>query len=122
MSEMTVDAVRAFVLDQIAGTMQAGNIAPEEIDDDTDLLAEGFVDSLGVLELIAAVSDRFGVEGDWEDYEPDDILVVGPFCRYTVSHARIIRAGEESAPSESRSAPASRREESLDHPSSRDPT
>ena len=95
MSDLREEDVRAFLLDQIDGKLRAVNIAPEDVDDRTDLLAAGIVDSLGVLELISLVSDHFGVEGDWEDYEPEDILVVGPFCRYAVSRARGGRVGEE---------------------------
>ena len=88
MSTTTEVEVRAFLLDRIDERLQAANIAPDAVDDGTDLLESGVVDSLGVLELITVVSDHFGVEGDWEDYEPEDILVVGPFCRYAASHAR----------------------------------
>lgn len=94
MSEASVEGVRAFLLDQINPWLRASNIAPEDINDSTDLLSAGIVDSLGVLELVAAVSDYFNVDGDWEDYEPEDILVVGPFCRYTASRARSGRLGE----------------------------
>ena len=92
MSKTSEAEIRAFLLDRIDERLQAANIAPEAVDDGIDLLASGVVDSLGVLELITVVSDHFGVEGDWEDYEPQDILVVGPFCRYAASHARRSRA------------------------------
>jgi acyl carrier protein len=95
MSETTEADVRAFLLDRIGERLRAVNVAPEDVEDRTDLLAAGIVDSFGVLELIAAVSDHFGVEGDWEDYEPEDVLVVGPFCRYAASRARSGSADDE---------------------------
>jgi acyl carrier protein len=79
--------VRAFVFDQLAARFDEAGITAEDVRDETDLLAGGIVDSLGVLELIAMVSDRFGVEDEWDDYDPDQLLVVGPFCRYVAEKA-----------------------------------
>jgi acyl carrier protein len=79
--------VRRFVLDRLADRLDAAGIRPDEVTDETDLFANGVVDSLEVLETIAAVSDEFGVDGDWEDYDPEDLLVIGPFCRYVESRA-----------------------------------
>jgi acyl carrier protein len=79
--------VRRFVLDRLADRLDAAGIRPDEVTDETDLFANGVVDSLEVLETIAAVSDEFGVDGDWEDYDPEDLLVLGPFCRYVESRA-----------------------------------
>ncbi len=64
-----------------AGSHAAG-LDASDVRDDTDLLGDGILDSLDVLELMAAVGDQYGIEGDWEDYDPEEILVVGPFCRY----------------------------------------
>ena len=88
MSRSDVDHVRAFLLDHVRGNLQAASVTLGDVDDRTNLFAAGIVDSFGVLELITVVSDRFDVEGDWEDYEPEEILVVGPFCRYVADRAR----------------------------------
>ena len=94
MSGTTEETVRAFLVDQIGESLRAVGLTSEDVTDDTDLLRAGIVDSLGVLELFSTVSDRFGIDGDWEDYEPEDILVVGAFCRYVVFHARSGRDGD----------------------------
>jgi acyl carrier protein len=80
--------VRTYVLDQVKDGFGAAGVDLVTLPDDADLLADGVIDSFGALELMAATSDRFGIEGDWEDYPPEDILVIGAFCRYVERHAR----------------------------------
>jgi acyl carrier protein len=92
MSETHEAEIREFLLEQLMERLQEVGVAPEEIDDSTDLLGEGIVDSLGVLELMTVVADRFGVEDDWEDLDPELLLVIGPFCRYAATRAHGVRA------------------------------
>jgi acyl carrier protein len=82
MSRPTAAEVQAFLVERLGERLRSAGLDPGALPDDTDLLAAGIVDSLGVLELMATVGDRFGLDDDWEDYDPDDILVLGPFCRY----------------------------------------
>ena len=82
MSETSEAEIREYLLEQLIEQLQVAGVSPDDVDDSTDLLASGIVDSLGVLELMTVVSDRFGVEDDWEDLDPEILLVVGPFCRY----------------------------------------
>jgi acyl carrier protein len=86
MSAVEAD-VREFVLGRLEGELREAGIAAAAVSDETDLLAEGVIDSLGVVELIAVVSDRYGIDDEWEDYEPDELLVIGPFCRYVAQRA-----------------------------------
>jgi acyl carrier protein len=78
----TSTEIRSYVLEQVRERLDAAGLDPSDVRDDTDLLGDGVLDSLEVLELMAVVGDRYGIEGDWEDYDPEEILVVGPFCRY----------------------------------------
>jgi acyl carrier protein len=84
----TAAEIRAYVLGQVQGHLDAVGFDADDISDDTDLLAEGVLDSLAVLEVMTMVGDRYGIEGDWEDYDPEEILVVGPFCRYVEEQIR----------------------------------
>ena len=79
--------VRSFVLAQLDASLAESGIEAATLSDDTDLFAEGVIDSLGVVELIAVVSDRFGIGDEWDDYDPDDLLVLGAFCRYVAQRA-----------------------------------
>jgi acyl carrier protein len=79
--------VREFVLGRFGTQLREAGIDAATISDDTDLFDSGVVDSLGVVELIAVVSDRFGIDDEWDDFDPDDLLVIGPFCRYVAQKA-----------------------------------
>ena len=83
----TADDVKAFVAERLRDRLRSAGLDPEALPDDTDLLASGVVDSLGVLELMTTVSDHFALDDEWEDYDPDDILLVGPFSRYVATRA-----------------------------------
>jgi acyl carrier protein len=49
---------------------------------DYDLLLSGKIDSLGFVELIAAVAEHFGREIDYDELNPENMTVVGPLCRF----------------------------------------
>lgn len=86
MSSITPADVRAFVLDQLDGGLVVGGVDRSMIDDDTDLLDAGIIDSMRIVQLLALVEDHFPIETDWDDYDPEDILVIGPFCAYVARH------------------------------------
>jgi acyl carrier protein len=79
--------VRSFMLTHLEGRLGEVGMDAAALTDETDLFAEGVVDSLGVVEVIAVVSDRYGIEDDWDDYDPNDLLVIGAFCRYVAQRA-----------------------------------
>jgi acyl carrier protein len=89
----TAAEVRAYVLGQVQDHLDAVGLDAADVSDDTDLLGEGVLDSLAVLEVMAMVGDRYGIDGDWEDYDPEEILVVGPFCRYVEQQIRSAPTG-----------------------------
>jgi acyl carrier protein len=79
--------VRAFVVSELDGPLRDAGIDPEAVGDELDLTGEGVVDSLGMMELIMAVNERFGVDIDFEGIDADQITVVGPFTRYVAAAA-----------------------------------
>ncbi len=76
------ESVRVFLLQQVADQLVAIGIDPADVPDDLDLVARGVLDSLGLIELIAAIETRFSVELDLEGLDVDALGVVGPFSRY----------------------------------------
>jgi acyl carrier protein len=82
MSLITAGDVKIFIIEKFQDPLLAKGLTPESIPDDFDLLTEGIIDSLGFMELIAAIGERFGVEIDFEEMDPEQITIVGPFCRY----------------------------------------
>jgi acyl carrier protein len=81
---MTQADVRSFLLSHLAERVRAEGRPefPDDIPDDYDLLLSGLIDSLGLLELVSALSAYCGRELDFEAIDPDDLTRVGPLSRF----------------------------------------
>jgi acyl carrier protein len=77
---VTAAEVRSFVLHTLDGQFAAVGIEPELVSDDFDLLDEGVIDSLVLLDLVVAVEEHFGLAVDFRGLDPDLIGTVGPLC------------------------------------------
>lgn len=84
---VTADDVRAAVLGRLQKAIAARGLSPDAVPDDFDLLAEGLIDSFGLLELISAIEDQFGLAVDFESIDAVDLTAVGPFSRFVASAA-----------------------------------
>ncbi len=86
MNNVSEQQVRTFLRDYIAKKFQASGRAPAaELDDSCDLLLSGLVDSMGLLELTAAISTYCGHDIDFESLDPEEMTVVGPLCRFVAA-------------------------------------
>jgi acyl carrier protein len=88
MSDISAADVRAFLLHRLSGELSALGFAPDDVDDDFDLLVHGVLDSLGLLELVVAIDERFEIETDFESIDAEQLGVVGPFSRYIAEQGR----------------------------------
>ncbi len=88
MSSVSPEDVRLVIADYLTeqsnGTAQYG---AEDLPDETDLLLDGHIDSLGLLNLVGFLQERFGEAIDFEEIEPDDMTIVGPICRFVAAQA-----------------------------------
>jgi acyl carrier protein len=82
LSAVTADAVRSFVLEELAQPLGQIGMRPDEVPDDFDMLTSGLIDSFGVLELINELERHFEIEIDFEQLDPEGLTVIGPFSRY----------------------------------------
>lgn len=87
MSVLSFDEVRLFVVEYLSDRLIAQKIDKVNIDDQFDILNSGAIDSLGMIEMIAALEGHFNVSIDYEDVDPDDFTVLGGFCRYSAEKA-----------------------------------
>jgi acyl carrier protein len=62
-----IDAIKKFLIDEFLPDVNAS-----ELDLEHDLLADGLIDSLGVLKLIAWIEDRFNLAVGDDDLDPDN--------------------------------------------------
>lgn len=90
---VTAEEVRAFVLGRHESGLRAQGITPGAVEDDFDLRERGLIDSFGVLELIGELEERFGMQLDFEDLDPEILTIVGPLSRYVERKSREVEAG-----------------------------
>jgi acyl carrier protein len=83
----TAAEVQAFVVANLAGALAEHGIDPAAVGEDFDLLTSGVIDSFGILELIADVNERFGIEIDFEELDPEGLTIVGQFSAYVARMA-----------------------------------
>ncbi len=88
MTAVSAHEVRKFVLEHVASELDAIGLSAQDVPDDFDLLFQGALDSLGLLELVAAIEERFGVPLDFHDLDIADLGVVGPFTRYIAERSQ----------------------------------
>jgi len=81
----TPEKVRSFILSLYAEKLK--NAVPAEVPDNFDLLLEGIIDSMGVLELVGALEKELGMELDMSGMAAEQLTVLGPLARYVAAQA-----------------------------------
>jgi acyl carrier protein len=80
--ETTAAEVQQFILRRIDDPLQAKGLAAADVPSSFDLLLEGVIDSFGIVELISALEERYGLEFDLDELAPDDLTRIGPLSSY----------------------------------------
>ena len=70
------DDIAAFLTERFP-VLAARGVTPE-----TPLIASGAIDSLGIIDLVAFLSERFGIELSDEDFDPDNFETVGTIAAF----------------------------------------
>jgi acyl carrier protein len=83
--ERTAEDVQQFILGRIDDPLRAKGLATAEVPSSFDLLLEGVIDSFGIVELIGALEERYGLEFDFDDLAPDDLTRIGPLSTYVAA-------------------------------------
>ncbi len=87
MSQLNASDVRDFLLEYLSNAIAAKGLHPGDIADDMDLFDAGIVDSLGVIEMAAAVEQHFRIVVDLEPMDPAQLWLLGPFSRFIAANA-----------------------------------
>ena len=82
--ETTAADVQQFILGRIDDPLRTTGLAPADVPASFDLLLEGVIDSFGIVELIGALEERYGLEIDFDELAPDDLTRIGPLSSYVV--------------------------------------
>jgi acyl carrier protein len=88
MRSVSPDEVKKVVLEAFADPLRARGYSLESVPDELDLLAEGVIDSLGILRMVSAVEATVGCELDLEDLPDEDVTIIGRFCRFVAEQSK----------------------------------
>lgn len=80
-AETTTGAIASFLRERFPA------LANRELTAETPLLGSGAIDSLGILELMTFLADRFGIELTDDDFDPANFDTIGHLARF-VERAR----------------------------------
>jgi acyl carrier protein len=78
----TAADVQLFILGRIDDPLRAKGLAAADVPSSFDLLLEGVIDSFGIVELISALEERYGLEFEFDELAPDDLTRIGPLSAY----------------------------------------
>jgi acyl carrier protein len=81
-NRVTAEEIRGFLLDMYAEKFERRGISPAEIGDRYDLLREDIIDSLGILDMVIALAERFGDQIELANLDPEQLTQIGPLSRY----------------------------------------
>ncbi len=82
-----LEDVRALILSASGAHLPDPEAAIAGGADDLDLRGSGMIDSLGFIELVAAIEDSLEIEIDFEGIDPDQITTLGPLAHYVHAQA-----------------------------------
>jgi acyl carrier protein len=80
---LTPTSVRSFLNDYLNRKLIAtGRPVCDNLTEECDLLLSGMIDSIGLLELMAAIQDFYGRDIDFDAIDPEEMTIVGPLCEF----------------------------------------
>jgi acyl carrier protein len=82
MHDKAIHGVREYLLSRYEAQIRGRGLRLEDIGDDFDLLQEGIIDSLGIMELLSDIDSHFDVAIDFEALDASQLTVIGPLSRY----------------------------------------
>ena len=92
----TSQQIRAFIFSQFETEFTRRELTLADLNADFDLLTQGIVDSLGVLDLVSALEDAFGIQIDLAELDAESLTLVGPLSDHVAAHA-VPRTGPEAS-------------------------
>jgi len=79
---MKVDELQGFVVAELGPRMERLDLTSADVTPDLDLFSAGLVDSMGFMELLAAIEKRFGVEIDLDGVDPETLYSIEGLARH----------------------------------------
>lgn len=98
MTEPSVREVRSLILERLHDAILANGLNPDQLADDFDLLTQGLVDSLALVDLLASLEAELGISIDYSELDPENLTLIGPLSQFiadrvtTVVHKRAYKS------------------------------
>jgi acyl carrier protein len=74
--------VKAFIVSSLLQPLAVIGLDAQSVPDDFDLRTGGVIDSLGFIELICRLEERFGCSLGLADVEPERLMNLGVLCTH----------------------------------------
>ncbi len=88
MNDLTPERVREFLLTKYSAQIKGVGLEPSALPDDFDFLLNGVVDSFGILEMVSAIEDEFGLSLDLAALDAEQMTILGPLSDFVAQNAQ----------------------------------
>ena len=88
MNKVSPGDVREFLTSKYSEAIRGMGFDAATLPDNFDFLLSGVVDSFGILEMVSAIEQQFGIELDLANLDAEQMTIIGPLSRYVAESAR----------------------------------
>lgn len=85
MSVGTQQDIAALIIEWVKVNKRSSNMPESAINENTDLMSTGLVDSFGFIDLILFIEEEYGVKINLVDVDPSEFTVVKGLCNITLA-------------------------------------
>jgi acyl carrier protein len=76
------EEIKMLILSCLEQSASTAGLTAQNVSDDFDMLAEGVIDSLGFIRLIAELEERLGYRIEFNGLDPSELTMVGSLSRH----------------------------------------
>jgi len=84
----TREDISAFCRSYIEELLGQRGMKSQDLTNEAHLIRRGFLDSMDVLDLIASIEEQYGVEFDFGDKDPDEIMSIDGLTSYCLDQLK----------------------------------
>jgi acyl carrier protein len=85
MTSLKQSEVTGLIIQWVRDNQQPGDFADPEINENTDLMAAGLLDSFGFVDLLLYLESQTGAKVDLTEVDPSEFTVVKSLCNVVIA-------------------------------------
>ena len=89
MTSLNQNQVTGLIIQWVRDNRQPGDVADPEINENTDLLAAGLLDSFGFVDLLLFLEQETGAKVDLTEVDPSEFTVVKSLCNIVMASGEL---------------------------------